>query len=204
MVYGYMFYFDQPVKRVWYTYGRKPALAHWEDIVHLAKTKPTEIPNEVYNFIAGAHCKVPMVQVSSTYSFQTPEEAEAWVDKVTQSEIDNMVAQHVPPEAIREAIINVDHVVRTIRRMRSALTVNAGLYYDKNETAIEDWRWDEIAYQLVDWHKRYHYILPYVNFFDFEFMDFDGSTGFDLPYRTQPFVNHIERAMQHLDKHRKL
>lgn len=204
MVYGYMFYFDQPVRRVWYTYGQKPATAHWEHIVDLAKTKPTAIPNEVYNFIAGAHCKMPMVQVNATYTFKDVTEAEAWVDQVTQSEINNMAAQHVSPEAIREAIINVDDVVRTIRRMRSALTVNAGLYYDKNETAIEDWRWDEIAYQLVALHQRFHYILPYVNFFDFEFMDFDGSTGFDLPYRTEPFVTHIHRALEYLDKHRKL
>ena len=204
MVYGYMFYFDQPVKRVWYTWGEHPAEAHWQQVMTLAKTAPARIPNEVYNLIAGEYCKTPMVQVNLTRKFTTQEEAEAWVDAVTKSEVENLQLQGMQPEQIRSAIINVDHVVRTIRRKRSCLTVNAGLYYDKDENAIPDYLWDRIAYELVDLHKRYDFILPFVNFFDFEFRNFDGSTGFDLPYRVDPFITHIERALIRLEQRRKL
>jgi len=204
MVYGHTFYFDQPVRRIWYTYGKQPAALYWDEVVKAALTQPTTVPNEIYNLLAGEHKFTPSVMVVSECGFATEEEAQAWVDGVTLAEINQLSASGYDGKVIRETIINVDHQVRVIRRLRSALTVNAGLYYDKNETAIPDWRWDEMAYQLVALQQRFFYILPFVDFFDFEFNGFDGSTGFDLPYRTEPFIDHIERALVYLEQHRKL
>lgn len=204
MYYGHMFYFDQPVRRIWYTHGDLPAAAHWEKVIKAVFDKPVSIPNELYRIFRGPHRFEPSVMVSTQHGFATQEEAEQWVDGMIMGEIRQLSNQGYGGEVIRETIINVDHIVRTIRRHRSAVTVNAGLYYDHAETAIEDWQWDEMAYRLVDLQKRYYFILPFVDFFDSHFNDFDASTGFDLPYRNEPFYTHIVRAIEYLEKHRKL
>lgn len=204
MYYGHMFYFDQPVRRIWYTHGDLPAAAHWEKVIKAVFDEPLSVPNELYRIFRGVHRFDPSVVATTQHGFKTQEEAEQWVDAMVMGEIRHLSGNGYDGKVIRETVINVDDVVRKIRQLRSAVTVNAGLYYDKNETAIEDWKWDEMAYRLVDLQKRYYFILPFVDFFDSHFHDFDASTGFDLPYRIEPFYSHIERAMQYLEKHRKL
>lgn len=199
-----MFYFDQPVRRIWYTHGELPAAAHWEKVIKAIFDNPVSVPNELYCLFRGEYRFNPSVVTSTQHGFETLEEADRWVDAMVMGEIHHLAGNGYDGKVIRESIINVDDIVRTIRRHRSALTVNAGLYYDKNETAIPDWKWDEIAYHLVDLQKRYHFILPFVDFFDSHFNGFDASTGFDLPYRIEPFYSHVERAMRYLEQHRKL
>lgn len=204
MYYGHMFYFDQPVRRIWYTHGELPAAAHWEKVIKDVFATPVSVPNELYVMFRGEHRFEPSVMVSTQQGFETQAEAEHWVDAMVMGQIRHLSNNGFDGRVIRESVINIDDLVRRIRRLRSAVTVNAGLYYDKNETAVEDWQWDEMAYRLVDLQKRYYFVLPFVDFFDSYFHGFDASTGFDLPYRIDPFYTHVERAVQHLDKHRKL
>lgn len=204
MVYGHAFYFDQPVKRIWYTCGELPANQHWAMIVKEVFNDPVNVPNELYDLFRGKHRFEPSVMVNTEMDLGYLADGEAWVDAKVRNDIRTLTEQGFSHARIRELLINVDDAVRAIRCLRSALTVNAGLYYDLNETAITDHQWDEMALALVALQKRYAHVLPFVDFFDSAFDGFDGSTGFHLPYRVEPFLTNIKRAAEYLEKHRKL
>lgn len=104
---------------------------------------------------------------------------ERWLDELMRVDVE---------KGDQGCSINIDHLKRRIRRLRSVVTVNAGLYYDNDAPQITDAQWDEFAYKLVELQKRYHWLLPHIDFFDSYFYDFDGSTGMHLPYRDAYFM----------------
>lgn len=196
MKHGYTYYIDQPLRRIWFTCGMLPAMDHWGAVIQ----SPQTLPNELYRLVAGECKHVPLVVVGTEFNLVDGdhEAAENWMTEAVIAEIKNLQQGGYGVDVIRETVINVDEAVRMIRCLRSALTVNAGLYYDHDTTAVTDEEWDAMAYKLVELHERYAYALPYVNFFDQEFQDFDGSTGYHLPYRLEPFTHHIQRALEYL------
>lgn len=76
----------------------------------------------------------------------------------------------------------VDEVRSKILRRRLQILVHSYLYYDLNENLISDPTWSEWAMELVDLQEKYPHIAERVDYHE-AFKDFDGSTGFDLPYR---------------------
>jgi len=116
---------------------------------------------------------------------------EIWLDELMHSDVQ---------QGNQASSININHLKRRIRRLRSVVTVNAGLYYDNDEPMITDQQWDEFAYKLVELQKRYHWLLPHIDFFDNYFYDFDGSTGMHLPYRDAYFMGIMKVVTTPKDK----
>lgn len=61
------------------------------------------------------------------------------------------------------------------------MLVHSYLYYQLNETIIDDHTFDRWARELVALQDEYPEISKTVIYYD-EFKDFDGSSGYDLPY----------------------
>jgi ribonuclease HI len=86
---------------------------------------------------------------------------------------------------------------RRIDELREMLHAHSYVYYELNETVISDHDWDEMAKKLVQLQvqyphaKRQGYLAEY-------FQNFDGSTGFDMPW-----TDHIKGiAEKMVERHR--
>jgi len=201
--YGYIFVIEIPVQQIHMAVDTVSGYEHWQKLELLSKAGSNQVPNNLHRILSGDYSKIPIVKVTSTFEFESEEKAEAWLNGAIENEVRRLTHNQIPVDVFRTYFVTADQIIRDIRRMRSALTVNAGLYYDRDRTAITDNDWDKMAYDLVAMQIKYHYILPFVKFFDSHFKDFDGATGFHLPYRDPEFVSIVDRAIEYLDQYKK-
>ena len=86
-------------------------------------------------------------------------------------------------------------IINKMSKRRRQIMVHSCIYYNYGESLITDIQFDKWAYELVDLQNKYAEIAKYGDW-SFEFKDFDGSTGYDLPL-TGKWVN--EKSMQLID-----
>jgi hypothetical protein len=72
-------------------------------------------------------------------------------------------------------------ITELINRRRMQMLVHSYLYYQLGESIISDYDFDYWAKELVDLQRDYPEESKQVRYYE-EFKDFDGSSGFDLPY----------------------
>lgn len=86
-----------------------------------------------------------------------------------------------------------------IKQRRSQMLVHSCLYYDMDESIIDDHTWQRWADELAELQNEYpeHCRLK---FFDKEFIAWDGTSGYHLPLR-DPYVQ--SQARKILDYHEK-
>ncbi len=66
------------------------------------------------------------------------------------------------------------------------MLIHSCIYYEMNDNVVSDDTWQEWANELESIQKQYPQHCK-IDFFDFEFRDWDGTTGNHLPYR-DPWV----------------
>lgn len=74
---------------------------------------------------------------------------------------------------------DADFLLALINRRERQLLVHSYIYYELNDNIIEDSKWSEWAFQLVDLRDDYPDIYA-ESVYAKEFEHFDGSTGYDL------------------------
>lgn len=89
----------------------------------------------------------------------------------------------------------ISPIAEKIQQRRLQLLVHSYLYYDKNITLIEDIKWDKWAKELVQLQKDNAEIADKVIYAD-AFKDFDGTSGFNLPYKDEKIVNIAMRLIK--------
>jgi NAD-dependent DNA ligase len=77
--------------------------------------------------------------------------------------------------------MNKGQIKELINRRRRQLTVHSFLYYQLDTNIISDHTFDIWAKELSDLQHKYPDIAKECIYAD-EFKDFDGSSGFDLPF----------------------
>lgn len=92
-----------------------------------------------------------------------------------------------------------DPIRTLILRRRLQILIHSYLYYRLDESLITDEQWQTWADELVALQKKHPLICERVDYHD-GFEDFDGSTGYHLPY-TNPEI--ASKAHQILNYHRK-
>lgn len=92
---------------------------------------------------------------------------------------------------------NREEVKALIKRRRRQILVHSFLYYQLNENVVSDHTFDKFCNDLVDLQAKFPEESKEVEYYE-EFKDFDGSSGYDLPY-TNPDIQH---AGFHLLQHR--
>lgn len=88
---------------------------------------------------------------------------------------------------LTKAGIEVDEVRALILRRRLQILVHSCLYYHLNNSVISDKKWQEWADELVVLQKKYPSVAKRVDY-NKAFKDFDGTTGFDLPFTNSEIV----------------
>lgn len=86
-------------------------------------------------------------------------------------------------------------VVALIQQRRYQLLVHSLLYYELDFTVVSDEKWSKWAQELVKLQTNHPEESRTVIFFN-AFSDFDGSTGFNLPYRDEQIVNIAYRVLK--------
>lgn len=75
----------------------------------------------------------------------------------------------------------IQTVTEKIQQRRYQILVHSYLYYKLGDTVIDDHTFDRWASELVELQNQYPENSREANYYN-EFKDFDGSSGFDLPY----------------------
>jgi hypothetical protein len=74
-----------------------------------------------------------------------------------------------------------DDIKALISRRRRQILVHSFLYYQMNTNIISDYDFDSLCRDLVKLQNQYPTIAKDCVYHN-DFKDFDGSSGFDLPY----------------------
>lgn len=82
-----------------------------------------------------------------------------------------------------------------INRRRRQILVHSFLYYQLNTSVIDDYTFDLWSKELVELQKKYPEIAKRCIYHE-EFKDFDGSTGFDLPFANPEVQNMGYRVLR--------
>ena len=88
-----------------------------------------------------------------------------------------------------------------IEYIQRRIIVFSIMYYELNESPLDDKQYDSIAYQLVEYmNTTPKEILEQTKYW-YVFYDFDGSTGFYLPYRlTEEDKDYLHKIAQQVKK----
>lgn len=94
-----------------------------------------------------------------------------------------------------ERPINYDNKIASkIQQRRYQILVHSLIYYELDTNLVSDDKWASWAKELVELQTAYPDISSKVIFAD-AFKSFDGSTGFNLPYRDEQIVNIAYRLL---------
>lgn len=170
---------DTTVIEDWYVITNKSEqeLINW--IVEGVKNKSPEVPNSFHVHFGNRGIEIEGVNITTTvHEFESEEAAEAWLSDSLQVYLNSERPRFN---------INLDEICRRIRKLRAMLLVNACIYYDYNDNLISDDLYDKLSYELADLQKRYPELINKIDFFDSAFSNFEGFTGYNLPYR-DPWV----------------
>ena len=74
-----------------------------------------------------------------------------------------------------------EEVYHKILQRRRQILVHSYIYYELDDSLVEDSKWSKWARELVDLQKSYPDISKEVPYYE-SFKDFDASTGFDFKY----------------------
>lgn len=80
-------------------------------------------------------------------------------------------------------------IVERIKQRRYQMLVHSYLYYQRDESIVDDSTFDRWARELVQLQQEHPHIAEQVEFHN-HFIAFDGTTGFDLPF-TMPKIQNI-------------
>lgn len=78
------------------------------------------------------------------------------------------------------------------------MLVHCAIYYEFNESVIDDHTWQKWADQLAKLQVKFGHK---VGFYDEAFADWDGSTGYHLPYREREVMDVAKRVLRIHNQH---
>ena len=83
-------------------------------------------------------------------------------------------------------------IAEKIQQRRLQILVHSCIYYELNGSAVSDKQWDTWAKELVSLQRQFPHIAEQVIWHS-DFVDFDGTTGFNLPIKDEWVM---KKAMQ--------
>jgi ribonucleotide reductase beta subunit family protein with ferritin-like domain len=88
-----------------------------------------------------------------------------------------------------------EEVEGLINRRRRQILVHSCIYYKFLDSLVDDATFDKWAGELVELQKKYPAVAKNCVYAD-AFKNFDGSTGFDLPYYRPEIVGVAEQLLR--------
>ena len=86
-----------------------------------------------------------------------------------------------------------------IRQRRSQMLVHSYIYYKRDDSIVDDHKWQEWANELADLQKKNPSECS-IGFYDEEFKDWSGDTGNMLPLDDPQVINKSEALYQSYQK----
>lgn len=99
------------------------------------------------------------------------------------------------PKVSSPEVSTRNSIAAKIQQRRYQILVHSLLYYELDFNIVSDSKWSEWAMELVDLQKANPDISNSVIFAN-AFKNFDGSTGFDLPYRDEQIIQIAHRLLK--------
>lgn len=90
----------------------------------------------------------------------------------------------------------VQTIEEKIKQRRLQMLVHSYIYYELDDNIIPDSKWSKWAMELVDLQKKYPKESKNVQYYD-AFKDFDGSSGFDLPYNDTKIISIAHKLLSY-------
>lgn len=108
----------------------------------------------------------------------------------------------IGPMNIQKAGVNMtsEQIAATIKQRRLQLLVHSCIYYEFNQSIVDDATWAKWAIELEQLQTEYPAIADEVEWAE-AFKDFDHSTGYNLPVRN-PWV--MRKARQIMIWHERM
>jgi hypothetical protein len=85
-----------------------------------------------------------------------------------------------------------------ITRLRHNMLVHSCLYYRLNTNIISDHKFDSMAKELAELQLAHPSIAAECVYHEY-FIEFDGSSGYDLPYHLPEIINRAMRLLNYDD-----
>lgn len=82
-----------------------------------------------------------------------------------------------------------------IQHLRMRILVHSYLYYELDQNILSDREFDALAYELVELQTKHPEVSEAVWYERDAFRDFDGSTGFHLPYKQNEVIQQIAQIL---------
>ena len=98
-----------------------------------------------------------------------------------------------------EPSVDKDKIKSLIKRRRAQLLIHSAIYYDLNDNIVSDDTWQSWAEELTVL-QRDNPDCCTLKYFDYDFSDWDGTTGAMLQYR-HPMI--YQKAIALLEYHNK-
>lgn len=98
-------------------------------------------------------------------------------------------------QGVSHSVTHDDSIAALIQRRRYQLLVHSLIYYELDANLISDDQWSFWAKELVKLQNKHPDISDKVIFAE-AFRDFDGSSGYDLPYRDEQIINIAYRLLR--------
>lgn len=92
-------------------------------------------------------------------------------------------------------------ITEKIQQRRYQILVHSYIYYQLNDSIVSDDVFDRWAKELFELQEKYPDEAKKARFHN-EFVDFDGSTGFDLPY-SHPDIQAIGNRLMYIKKNKR-
>lgn len=103
--------------------------------------------------------------------------------------------EYKPEWVTRENFSSTDYPIAChIQHRRLQMLVHSRIYYKLNNNIVDDATWAKWALDLVQFQQKYPQIAERVCFHKY-FLNFDGSTGFNLPLDHSWVVRKAEQLL---------
>lgn len=83
--------------------------------------------------------------------------------------------------------MTMGQIKEKIQQRRRQMIVHSYIYYEMNTSVVSDEDWTRWAMELVELQKKYPEIAREADYWE-DFQDWDGSTGFHLPFWKYPWL----------------
>ena len=90
-------------------------------------------------------------------------------------------------------------ITSKILQRRLQILVHSYIYYELDDNIVSDAKWSEWAMELVQLQKDNPLIASKVAYAK-DFVEFDGSTGFNLPYKNKEIIEKANRLLRWRDE----
>ena len=100
---------------------------------------------------------------------------------------------------VKPIAVEDDAISSKIKQRRLQILVHSCIYYDLGDSIVSDAKWQQWSNELLQLQKDYPQIADKVIYAQ-DFKTFDGTTGYNLPYRSGRIVAKAVQLLKYKER----